>query len=135
MSIPPLDKFGYIRALRGADLTLAEFRVLVTVWDYSDEHGRHAYASIARLAADCEVSERTVRRCLVDLVAKGFLRRVRRGHRDGAGNPWASEYELRLLARPPQPVADDSQPATSGQFRKVSTGHLNRPGMSGDLLL
>ena len=125
------DKFTYIRALNGADLTLAEYRVLITVWHYTDKDGQRAYASAARLAQDCRMAERTARRSLAGLVQKGFLHRVRRGGRDA--QPRASEYELRLPDHIPTGHHRPDGGKPTGQQRPVGddpTGHLttaNRP--------
>ena len=126
-SIPPLDKFGYIRALRGAGLTAGEFRVLIAVWDHSDRNGQHAYASAARIAKDCGIAERVARRYLATLVRKKFLRRVQRGGYDSG--PRASEYALSL---PAWLAPSGVQPAKSGRLDEEPTGQFctaNRPDL------
>jgi|SRR6516162_8113261 hypothetical protein len=143
MNEQQFDKFSYINALDGADLTLAEFRVLIAVWRHSDRHGRHAYASAARLSQECRMHERNVRRYLAELCRKKFLRRVQRGGRDTQAR--ASEYELRLpdnMSQPATdgqldesqpgdhyPVGDESQPGNSRHPNRVI--HDSQPG-SGD---
>ncbi|MCW1820795.1 hypothetical protein A5731_22780 [Mycolicibacterium conceptionense] len=119
----PIDKFAYIAALDGADLTPIEYRVLITVWRYTDGHGQHAYASAKRLAHDCRISERSARRSLQVLTEKRYLRRVNRGGRDSEAR--ASEYALRMPAntsRAGTAAATQSQPATGGRMDRKPTG-------------
>ena len=121
-----LDKFGYINALDGADLSLTEFRVLIAVWRHTDRQGQHAYASAARLAVECRISERSVRRCLVTLAQKRFLRRVTRGGRDIG--PRASEYALTPIPANPFGVGtSESQQATGGQLGESQQAKSRQP--------
>lgn len=112
------SKLGYLESLRGADLTGSEFRVLVVMAGYADsKDGRNARPGNDRLAADCRLEERSVRRCLASLVAKGWLRQERRGGRNGAGVAWASSYEL-------------SKPGSTGHLSPLETGSqpdISRP--------
>ena len=57
--------------------------VLLILADYADADWS-AFASQKRIAAEAEVSERTVRRTLTDLVEMGILRRERRHRTDGS---------------------------------------------------
>ena len=127
------DKFAYIRALRGANLTHPEHRVLIAVWSYTDNNGQRAYASVARLAVDCRMAESTVRRCLIGLREKRFLHRCRRGGRDA--EPRASEYELCLPDKKPtaqrRAVGESSQVLRSEQLGWDPTAQDRRPKSSG----
>lgn len=71
MSVP--SKLAWMKELRGADLTHAEFRVLLTVASYTDAHGRNAYPGQDRIAADAVVRPNTARDALKSLIAKGWL--------------------------------------------------------------
>jgi hypothetical protein len=56
--------------------------VLMALADYADEHGR-AWPSQVRIAADTEMSERTVRTAIGELIERGFLTRQTRFRPDG----------------------------------------------------
>jgi len=117
------DKFAYVKALRGrADLTLGEFRLLITIWSYTDPDGRHAHPGTDRLANDLgHRGDRRVRRMLPELLAKGYLVTSR----VGGGRKKATEYELAMPANPGQgdPGQDDPSFANPGQIDTANPGH------------
>ncbi|CQD11855.1 hypothetical protein BN1232_02232 [Mycobacterium lentiflavum] len=91
------DKHGYLKLLRGVDMTYSEYRVLVTMLSYSDGDGTHAHPGNARLAEDCDICERSVKNALVSLVKRGWLVKVKEGRGRGPGNPGvAAEYALTM---------------------------------------
>ena len=95
------DKFAYIKALRGrADLTPAEYRLLVTLWSYTDGDCRHAYPGAGHLARDVAVTDpRNVKRTLKSLLTKGYLMQTRVGGKVGMSRALAaSVYDLALPA-------------------------------------
>ncbi|MGW4331866.1 helix-turn-helix domain-containing protein [Rhodococcus koreensis] len=86
-----VSKLEWLTGLRGADLTHAEFRVLVALFTYTDAHLRNAYPSKATLAAAANVTPRTLTLALRTLQEKGLARIVQAGgnqHRKGAANVW-----------------------------------------------
>lgn len=90
------SKLDYLDGLRGADLSAGEFRVLVTVVGYANSYdGRNAHPGNPTLARDCGMTERSVERHLKSLMSKGWLSQRVRGGRNGAGDSWASTYDLR----------------------------------------
>jgi hypothetical protein len=119
MSRNAFDKFAYVKALRGAPMTLAQRCVLMQVWDYSNADGTNAYAGVQRIADDIGANERTVRRSLQWLCDTGWLRKESTGGRSGDGAHWASVYSL---ATPTQPDIRDPQ----ADIEYISTGH-SRP--------
>ncbi|UMB71768.1 helix-turn-helix domain-containing protein [Mycobacterium paraterrae] len=88
------SKLLWHKELRGCDMKPSAYRVLMTVFDYTDENGQGAYPGNDRLAADTCLSLSTVKDALKDLVAEGWLRRECRGGRSGSGAHWAAEYAL-----------------------------------------
>ena len=84
------SKLDYLRDLRGAKISASEFRVLVMVLTYADQHGERAFPGVARLADDCRLSERQVQRCLNRLDTEGYLDEKQRGRR----NVGATTYTL-----------------------------------------
>lgn len=129
-SLPPLwpspdgerDKFAYVKALRGrADLTLGEFRLLITIWSYTDPEGRHAHPGTDRLANDLgHHGDRRVRRMIPELLAKGYLVTSR----VGGGRKKATEYELAMPTNPGQenPGQDDPSFTNPGQIGTPNPG-------------
>ncbi len=75
----PFSKLVYLKYLRGAELTPSAFRVLICVFNYSDQHGRNAHPGVERLMRDASVSRRTVTRCLAELRDLGWLKEEERG--------------------------------------------------------
>src|SRR5690606_19359303 len=61
------DKLGYLRILRAAKLTHAQYRVLVTILGYTDGDGGNAHPGYARLADECRMSKGTVSKCIAQL--------------------------------------------------------------------
>ena len=115
-------KFTYLKGLHGHPVPPAAYRVLVTVLDYTNERGEMAYASVGRLAADCCMNERTVKRHLAWLREHGYLTRTKRGRRVGNVG-LASEYSLALpvLQRVTADTLDDDSNVPTGD-PKVSIG-------------
>lgn len=54
--------------------------VLMILADYAHPETHEAWPSVVQLAADCEISRRSVLRCLKSLESLGFVSRVRRGN-------------------------------------------------------
>jgi hypothetical protein len=79
--------------------------------DHADDYGRNIFPAVARIAAECEVSERQVQRVLHAMVDDGVLRRVSDG-RGGRSNPTRYEFDLeRVRALPPSmPNPDTMSP-------------------------
>ena len=88
------SKLAYLKDLHGCPMKPSTFRVLVTVFSYTNANGHNAFPGSARLARDCCMSVDTVNRALKELVADGWLRRVSRGGRSSDGAHWAAEYTL-----------------------------------------
>lgn len=67
---PRRSKLDWYKSLRGADLTQAEFVILVLLAGYSNASRENAYPGSVRLAADSGIDRRRVRRILKSLEAK-----------------------------------------------------------------
>jgi hypothetical protein len=64
--------------------TLGHKLLLMVLADYADPdyalpNYAHAWPSQQTLAQDCEISERSIRRYLVDMEAQGFISLIRKG--------------------------------------------------------
>ncbi|MGY4869787.1 helix-turn-helix domain-containing protein [Mycolicibacterium elephantis] len=96
------SKFGWYWSLATAtDLTDTEFRVLVLLANYADgKTGKRAYPSATTLAKQMGKSDKTVRRALAALVAKGRLIKT---ERPGA----TAEYQLVTLDTQMSRVTDE----------------------------
>ncbi|WP_425295074.1 helix-turn-helix domain-containing protein [Nocardia cyriacigeorgica] len=89
---PKFSKLAWLKNLAGADLTDGEYRVLVTIFNYSDGSGRRSYAGQSRLSEDTGKSDRQIRRIIPELIRKGWLTEVRKG---SGRSGMASEFQLR----------------------------------------
>ena len=63
--------------------------------DHASDDGSGIYPSIARLAACCEISTRTVKRVLKEFVDEGLLKIVKKGGQGGRGT---THYSLDIDA-------------------------------------
>lgn len=86
-------KLSWLKNLRGADLNDAEFRVLVVLATYTDKLGNNAFPGNTRLAADCLMQARSIRRILHRLEAKGWIVETSRGGNE-YGKGRANEYQI-----------------------------------------
>jgi Helix-turn-helix domain len=127
MSITPeFNKIAYFKSLRGVKLPDGAVRVLAILFSYSDPDGGGIRPGVTRLAGDCCMDERSVRRHLTLLADRGFIRQESRGGRSGDGRTRASTYRLCVPDSTGQdspvdnastgqrlPVDNDSQPDNS----------------------
>lgn len=90
-----MSKLAWLKGLRGADLTLTEYRVAVTLATYGNADGTSAYPSVATLAEACCLSPDATRRALHRLVGKGAVRLVKQGG-NATGKGQASVYAVDL---------------------------------------
>ncbi|NKZ88804.1 hypothetical protein GS966_02530 [Rhodococcus hoagii] len=91
MTNESVSKLEWLAGLRGADLTHAEFRVLVTLFTYTDASLSNAYPSKATLAEAAKVTPRTLAASLRTLQKKGLARIARQGgnqYGKGTANVW-----------------------------------------------
>lgn len=102
-----VDKFAYVRALRGrTDITPAEFQLLMMVWSYTDQNGRNARPGTDRLTEDLGKQDaRGVRRLLQALVDKRYLSVMTAG----GGRSAATTYALALPSDANYAVTPDLQ--------------------------
>lgn len=79
------SKLNYLKTLRGRSISASQYRVLVEVFNYTDENGCNAYPGQERLAQDTGLSVRTVRQHLTWLAENGYLIKISRGRGNGVG--------------------------------------------------
>lgn len=87
------SKLSWLKSLRGADLNDAEFRVLVVLSTYTDKQGNQAFPGATRLAADCGMQARSIKRVMHRLEAKGYIAERTRGGNE-YGHRRASVWDL-----------------------------------------
>lgn len=58
------SKLAWFSKLRGVDLSHTEFRVLTVLMTYTNADGTNAHPGVARLARDCQMTERSIQRIL-----------------------------------------------------------------------
>lgn len=73
------SKLAWIKRTHGHKFDGSSFRVLVVLFNHSDENGENAYPSIATIADEAGVTERSVNRALKFLKDNGWIRQVSRG--------------------------------------------------------
>lgn len=95
--------------------------VALRLADFADDGGRGIWPTVARVAAECEISESTVQRVLRDFVAEGILVVVKAG---GGGRGTATRYDFDL-ARVRERAAEIATRGGEGEGR---TGNETRGG-------
>ncbi|MFF0542096.1 hypothetical protein ACFYTF_04600 [Nocardia thailandica] len=127
-----LDKFAWLEALRGADLTHAEYRVAVNLCTYARADLTNARPGPATLRIAAGVNEKTLTKALRALVAKGWIRITEQGGSERGGPRRATVYALTFPTGGSQyPGSTD---ATGGSERPGSdpeTGGSDYPGSNG----
>ena len=115
------SKLTWLKKLHGVDVTPAEFRVLVTIFNYSDKRGNNAAPGRSALIADTGLTEKHIRTCVRALEARGLLLVTEEGGRRN-GRPLARGWSL---CRDPQSVlsteTDTSEPVLSTAQSVLST--------------
>lgn len=99
--------------------------ILMTLANYADENGC-CYPSQARLAQDCECSERTIRQWLDKLEESGLIMRVRRNRGNGSRTSDLITLNLSNSLTANSAVSEDSLAA---EYSKP-TGKCRRPIIS-----
>lgn len=89
------SKLTYLRILRSASLTHAQYRVLVTLLVYTNPDGTNAHPGYARLVRECQMSKGTVSKSLKALKKAGWLWETSKGTAT-KGSDEASVFELRV---------------------------------------
>ena len=93
------------RAVKAKGLSSTEKFVFLMICNYTDHDG-YCYPSINRLADDCELNERTVRRSINALCEKGLLEKENRSNN---GLKTTNLYRVT-----PIKVGQDTQPVRTG---------------------
>lgn len=96
--LQPCTRFDWERILRRCRIPLATKAVGFVLAQYGDVHGRHIRPGTDRLAAICDMGERTVRRHLQALRDLGLIVRVRGGGGCGGVRQQAAEWRLSVPA-------------------------------------
>lgn len=107
MSGRSLNKFVWMEALRGADLTHAEYRVLINLSTYARGDLTNAHPGLARLCEDAQVSQPTAKKALRRLVEKGWIVLTDPGgneHWKGKANVYALAFPKGVTHLPPSDV-------------------------------
>ncbi|WP_136244641.1 MULTISPECIES: helix-turn-helix domain-containing protein [Mycobacterium] len=100
MSSNVFSKLTYLKGLRGHDMSNGAYRVLLAVFNYTDEYGNNAHPGEQRLADDTGLSARSVRDYLKWLTENGYLVKGPRGHGNGQGQGFATVYGLGMPELP-----------------------------------
>ena len=104
-----IDRYAVERAMKAADLTMAEFAVLNAMLFYADHVGLgNCRPSIATLAKHCGGSESTVKRSLNTLKGKGWLWVTKHGTRTAP-----TVYQVRIPKAAAE--ADEDEPTDRGR--------------------
>jgi hypothetical protein len=104
------SKLTYLKDLRGQKMSAPAYRVLLAVFNYTNESGENAHPGEKRLAEDTGLSQRSVRDYLKWLTENGYLIKGKRGHGSG-GQGIATVYALDLPA----------------ESRRLATGRIEEP--------
>lgn len=127
-----MTKLEWQKRLRGAHLTAVEYMVLSTLATYTDSTGCNAYPGWKRLSEDTYLDVKTVKRAVVRLCEKGFLRLSSIGG-NAVGKGRANVYELTLSPPkggqqdPPSELARGAEKSPRGAPESQGRGALVTP--------
>ena len=99
--------------------------VAIKLADCAGDDGADVFPSVARIAAETELSVRTVQYVLRQFEAEGLLVRVRGGGRGGSGRDTTTRYRIDLLKLVALPVA--YTPNVETQHGGAKTAPRKRP--------
>lgn len=102
--------------------TLAEHRVLIQIFNYTNEAGEGARRGSAKMARETGLSSRAVKQNLKSLVDKGWLRQ----QSQGGGRGHAAVYALSY----PKGAAERTVSAVKGERRSMET--VNGEALNGE---
>ncbi|MBF6330260.1 MarR family winged helix-turn-helix transcriptional regulator [Nocardia transvalensis] len=124
-----LNKFAWMEALRGADLSHAEYRILLNLSTWANGDLTNAYPGMKALAEAAQVSPPTLKKALRTLTAKGWIVLV-----DPGGNQyWKGKANVYSLAVPKgvtglSPSGSQGGKPFSEGGNSVSEGGKSAPG-------
>lgn len=87
----PTSKFSWMEALRGADLSHAEYRVLINLSTYARGDLTNARPSLQTLCEAAQVTDKTAKKSIRTLIEKGWIVRTQSG---GRGTGRTNVYAL-----------------------------------------
>jgi DNA-binding transcriptional MocR family regulator len=129
MSSDKFSKLSWHKRTHGHDFTGAEFRVLMAVFDYSDENGRKSHPGLKRLMTDTGYGKTAVSEALTALQARGWITQTRKG--SGTSGK-TSVYEL--VPDAPSSAAEAVPPETgasaAGADQPTEVGPAERTSWS-----
>lgn len=99
--------------------------IAIKLADVAGDEGEKIYPSVKTIAAETEVSERTVQYILKEFVAEKLLTVVHNGGTDRSGRRYATEYLMNISVLNAFPLAQ--------QKRVANTGADSAPGLSSEL--
>jgi len=120
-----LDKFAFMKALRGADLTHAEYRVLTNLVTFARGDLTNARPGLDKLTEAACVTTRTAKLALRALVDKGWIELAEEGgnqHGKGKANVYALTIPKGVTHYPP---SDDGKGVTDRSPSEPPRGSLS----------
>ncbi len=106
MGDSPLNKFTWMEALRGADLTHAEYRVLLNLSTFANGDLTNAFPGLPRLCESSRVSVPTAKKALRKLIEQGWIVLTEEGgnqHWKGKANVYSMTLPKGVTHLPPSP--------------------------------
>ncbi|MEV7457979.1 helix-turn-helix domain-containing protein [Pseudarthrobacter oxydans] len=116
------SKFAWMKSLRGADLTHAEYRVLVTISTYTNAGGTNAFPGFETIVRDSCTDPKTARKALRTLQEKGWLELVD----EGGNKHWKGKANVYAI-RTPAPKPKEGNDSLKGGTDSLSRGVVNGP--------
>lgn len=110
MSDRPMNKFAWMEAIRGADLTHAEYRVLLNLSTFARGDLTNARPSLKTLCAAARVTDKTAKKSIRTLIEKGWIVRT---HEGGRGTGRTNVFTLAV----PKLLGGTEYPPESGSLK------------------
>jgi len=109
------SKLTWHKRTHGHQFTGAEFRVLMSTFDHSDEHGRRSHPGLKLLMAETGYGKSAVSEALTALQTRGWITQT---HRGSGTSGKTSVYEL--VPDAPSSTAGADQPGEVGPVERTS---------------
>ncbi|WP_225422056.1 helix-turn-helix domain-containing protein [Mycobacteroides chelonae] len=98
------SKLEWLKRTNGHKFTLSEFRVILSIFNHSNEAGEDSYPGSERIAEEACITRTTASEAVRSLIERGWIREVEKG------SGYARKYSRYALV-PDAPHAHSSSPA------------------------
>lgn len=123
MTTTKRTKLQWLESLRGADLTHAEFRILVIIATYTNANRTNAFPGFTTIVRESRVDEKTARSALRSLQAKGYLVLLE----EGGNRHWKGKANVYGVTTPVAQTKGGNDSRKGGNDSRARGGIIGGP--------